>query len=243
MDAMKQSVVIDAGNTRIKVGLFQHADLMEVRSFTNDQLHEFKTFLQLLTGLPTIIASVKNEKETKWLKQLISGALLFSHDLKLPIQLNYETPKTLGVDRIANAAAANYLSRKDALVIDLGTCIKYDFIRADGTYEGGAISPGLSMRFQAMHQFTGKLPLISDYSQSPVLGQNTTDALKSGVLHAIQFEIFGFIEHFLQKVPNLTIFLTGGDAQYFDLGLKNDIFVDENLTLKGLHLTLALQHE
>lgn len=242
MTTSKRFIAIDAGNTRVKVGLFSDDVLDEVRSFSNDQLADLKTFLQHFQGTPTIISSVKSEKETKWLKQLVSQATLFSTKLKLPIQIGYETPETLGVDRVANAIAAHHLAKGACLIIDVGTCVKYDFVRSDGTYEGGAISPGVAMRFQAMHEYTGRLPLITDWSPAAVLGQNTSDALRSGVLQAIHFEMIGYMDHFLAKVPQLTIFLTGGDAQYFDLGFKNDIFVDENLTLKGLQLTLS-QHD
>jgi type III pantothenate kinase len=233
------SLVIDAGNTRIKVGVFHHSDLKEVHSFDSQHLTDLKVFLQQHDHLPAIIASVKADKDTKWLKQLLPKALLFKTTMPLPLKMGYETPETLGVDRLCNAIAAHHLSRKACLIVDIGTCVKYDLVTADGTYEGGAISPGIELRFRAMHTFTGKLPLIEDKIVPPVIGKNTLDAMRSGVLHGIKNEIAGFAEYYRSQFPELTIFLTGGDANYFDLGLKNDIFADENLTLKGLQLTLA----
>jgi type III pantothenate kinase len=233
------SLVIDAGNTRIKAGIFHHSDLKEVRTFDAQHLSELKTFLQQHDHFPAIIASVKADKDTKWLKQLLPKALLFRTTMKLPLQIAYETPETLGVDRVCNAIAAYHQVRKACLVVDCGTCIKYDLVTADGTYHGGAISPGVALRFRAMHTFTGKLPLIEDKITPPVIGKNTHDAMRSGVMHGIKHEIMGFIAYYRSLMPELTIFLTGGDAEHFELGLKNDIFADENLTLKGLQLTLA----
>lgn len=233
------SLVIDAGNTRIKVGLFHGADLEEVRSFDSQHLSELKSFLQQYHYLPAIIASVKADKDTKWLKQLLPRAILFSTTMDLPLKMAYETPHTLGVDRLCNAIAAYHIAQQACLIVDIGTCIKYDIVSADGTYQGGAISPGIELRFQAMHTFTGKLPLIEDKIVPPTLGKNTLDAMRSGVMHGIQLEIAGFIEAYQQQFPALRLFITGGSANYFDLGLKNGIFADENLTLKGLQLTLA----
>jgi type III pantothenate kinase len=92
-----------------------------------------------------------------------------------------------------------------------------------------------------MHEFTGKLPLISDRKNAPIIGKNTLEAMRSGVINGLNREILGFIEEYQRIYPELTIFLTGGDHQYFDLEVKNGIFVDENLTLKGL--LIALIHD
>lgn len=232
------SLVVDAGNTRIKTGLFQGAELAEVRHFDHSQLNGLKSFLQQYGHLPAIIASVKSDKDTRWLKQLLPKALLFSTALDLPLKMGYETPQTLGVDRLCNAIAAYRIAQSDCLVIDVGTCIKYDLVTADGTYRGGAISPGIELRFRAMHTFTGKLPLIEDKIVPAPVGANTLDAMRSGVMHGMKHEMDGFIRYYRSEFPELTIFLTGGSANYFDLELKKHIFADENLTLKGLQTTL-----
>lgn len=241
MKKLEQALVIDAGNTRIKVGLFENADLKEVQHFGNDELDALKNYLFPFALVPTIIASVRSDKNTKWLQRLVKNSILFRNDMPLPIQICYETPHTLGVDRIANALAAAMITKGNALVVDIGTCVKYDFIDAQKNYQGGAISPGIGLRYRSMHEFTGKLPLISDRENAPIIGKNTLDAMRSGVINGLNREILGFIEEYQRIYPELTIFLTGGDHQYFDLEVKNGIFVDENLTLKGL-LT-ALIHD
>ncbi len=240
MQDIEKALVIDAGNTRIKVAVFYQGELQQLLTFENQFDTAFSSFAMAHQDLPTILASVLSENATQELQKLFSKALLFSAELKLPISVLYETPFTLGVDRLANAIAAHHISHKNALVIDIGTCIKYDFINSKGEYIGGAISPGINQRYEAMHQFTGKLPLVTDRLNASELATNTLDALRSGVMNGIKHEIDGFMAHYTATFPQLTIFLTGGDHQHFDFGSKSGIFADENLTLKGL--LIALKH-
>lgn len=238
MEVEKKSIVVDAGNTRIKVGIFQGFDLQDVFSFSNEEFDKLKALFIKHKMLPGIISSVRSDKNTKWIKGLLPHALLFTHQLPIPLDNQYDSPQTLGIDRLANAIAVANISEKNALVIDVGTCIKYDFIRHPKIYEGGSISPGIELRYKAMSQFTGKLPMVEDRKQGPFLAKNTLDALRSGVMNGLHLEMVGFIEEYKRLYPELTIFLTGGDQRYFEFGNKYDIFVDENLTLKGLLIAL-----
>ncbi|WP_300666077.1 type III pantothenate kinase [Fluviicola sp.] len=238
MEQEIKSVVVDAGNTRIKVGLFQNNDLQEVHAFSNNELDKLKSYLLKHKNYLGIISSVRSDKNTKWIKGLLPNAILFNHQLDVPLVNHYESPQTLGVDRLANAIAVANISDKNALIIDVGTCIKYDFVRYPKMYEGGSISPGIELRYKAMHEFTGKLPLIEDRIQGPFIGKNTLDAMRSGVMNGMHLEMVGFIEEYRRLYPELTIFLTGGDSQHFELGNKYGIFADENLTLKGLLIAL-----
>lgn len=237
MQAQKDSIIVDAGNTRIKVGVFQDYDLHLVRSFNNDEFNALKAFLIRYENFSGIICSVRSQKDTKWLRGMLPRTTLFTNDTPIPIQNSYDTPKTLGLDRLANAIAGDFYAKSAALVIDIGTCVKYDFVSKDHTYEGGAISPGIQLRYKSMHQFTSKLPLIEDRLQAPVIGKNTGDALRSGVMNGIHQEIVGFMTEYQSLFPELTIFLTGGDASHFEFEKKYSIFADENLTLKGLLIT------
>lgn len=239
MSSENRSLVIDAGNTRIKVAVFHLSEPEEVHAFGADALQQLKTFLQQHAQLPAIIASVRADRDTRWLQQLLPGSILFRTTMKTPLTMGYETPETLGADRLCNAIAAYAAAPGACLTIDVGTCIKYDFVSPDGTYQGGAISPGIELRYKAMHTFTGKLPLIQDVLVPGITGKNTPDAMRSGVMHGIMNEMLGFIRHYSARFPELTIFLTGGGARHFDIEVKNNIFVSENLTLKGLQQTLA----
>lgn len=238
MEVEKSTIVVDAGNTRIKVGIFQGFDLQDVFAFSNNELDKLKSLLLKYKSLDGIISSVRAEKNTKWIKGLLPNALLFTHKLPIPLDNQYDSPTTLGIDRLANAIAAANISTKNALVIDIGTCIKYDFIRYPNVYEGGSISPGIELRYKAMSQFTGKLPLVEDREQGPFIAKNTLDALRSGVMNGMHLEMVGFMEEYKRLYPELTIFLTGGDQRYFEFGNNYGIFADENLTLKGLLIAL-----
>jgi type III pantothenate kinase len=130
------------------------------------------------------------------------------------------------------------LSKKEGrgakLSIDIGTCIKFDFLSGDNHYLGGSISPGLKMRFLALHQQTANLPLIETNKNPLLIGQTTAESIQSGVQNGIIAEIFGMIGQYEDQFPDLTVYFTGGDLQNFDFPQKNNIFVDENLTIKGI---------
>jgi type III pantothenate kinase len=229
-------LVIDIGNTRVKFGLFTPTNELVTSGYGWDSL----TALASSPGTSrVIVASVSDEAHTSRALQLFPGATLFSPQLQLPLTNGYTTPHTLGVDRLANAVAAHHLSGgAPALAIDAGTCLKFDFTDGQGIYHGGSISPGLTMRFQAMHAFTANLPLIEEWNENPLIGKNTKDSMVSGALNGMQAEISCLIARYLSVNSDLMIFLTGGDAHFFDLEVKNPIFAHENLTLLGLKLIL-----
>lgn len=239
MEEQEENYIIDAGNTRIKIAKFISDELISTDSFTWKDRVVIKKELLALSGKRSLLSSVLDEKDHLWVEDLSNANIVLNHKTALPISIEkYTTPTTLGADRIANAVAAANESKGNNLIIDFGTCIKYDFIDTEKNYHGGAISPGLAMRFKAMHEFTGKLPLIEDYHASTFIGDTTHSSMKSGVIFGIQGEINEFIQRYTQKFETLTIFLTGGDAKRFDIVYKNSIFVDYNLTVKGLYLIL-----
>ncbi len=231
-------MVVDAGNTRIKVAVYNNAELAEIHLFSNDELQQLKAFLFDNRFHKAILSSVRSAKETKWMLQLMQGAKLFKTTEELPVRLDYETPETLGADRLANAIAAYAKSQSNCLVIDIGTCIKFDFVDSEGTYRGGSISPGIQLRYKAMNDYTAALPLINNTDAAKLIGKSTVDCMHSGVMGGIQAELNQFIREYEAVYQDLKIFVTGGDAQHFDFGAKNNIFVDENLTLTGLFITI-----
>jgi type III pantothenate kinase len=167
-------------------------------------------------------------------KLLILGPLT-----RLPISHNYKTFDTLGVDRIAGVVAVHSLyPGKNVLLIETGTCITYDFIDSRGVYHGGGISPGLHMRFSALHTFTDKLPLIEPVSDPALLGDSTETSILSGVINGLKAEVEGIISRYENNYENLTIILSGGNLDYFDKNLKNNIFAVPNIVLTGLNLIL-----
>jgi type III pantothenate kinase len=171
------------------------------------------------------------------LKDLFTQAQFIDQDTTMPFTNYYTSPKTVGMDRLCNAAAViEKNSASPKLVIDIGTCIKFDFIDEKNVYHGGSIAPGLRLRFNSLHQDTGRLPLLNaTHEPISLIGNSTAESILSGVQNGIQHEINGMIESYLTQYPDLTIFVTGGDHGYFDFDRKNVIFVDENLTLKGIY--------
>lgn len=231
------NLVIDCGNTRFKVGIFSGTTLEKKYSFSNEE--ELKDFLQHLTVENAIVSSVSkdSDKILNWIKAQRKSTL--THTLPLPVQVNYKTPHSLGVDRIAAVCGAiDIFEKRDCLVIDAGTCITYDFIDRNKNYWGGAISPGLSMRFKAMNTFTERLPLVSMVGEADLIGDSTESGIRSGVLNGALMEMEGFIKNYRELYPDLGVVLCGGDSSFFENNLKPTIFAAPNLVLSGLNRIL-----
>lgn len=239
------NVILDLGNSWHKVAVFDGDNLVAletVRKLTPMQLDGILDAYPIKAG---ILCSVDHYDEA--LAELLQERIFYihlSHTTPLPITNGYTTPQTLGKDRLSAAVGANALfPGENVLCVDAGTCIKYDFIAADGIYHGGAISPGLSMRLQAMHNFTARLPLIVPETKPAMpeiklIGDDTTSSLLSGALNGAKFEVEGAIAAYEANYANLTVLITGGDAGFFELHLKSRIFARPNLVLEGLNTIL-----
>ena len=236
------NLVIDIGNTAAKIAVFDGEELIEISYEPQHSLDSLKEISQRFPLRQGIIASVISLTDVM-LQQLNGLNIRMIHlTAKTPIPINnlYKTPQTLGVDRLAAVIAAHTSSPQlDALVIDAGTCITYDYINKNGDYLGGNISPGVNMRLKALHAFTDKLPLISPEGEILEWGNTTETAIRAGVIHGIQQEMEGYIQLAKKRSTNLSVFLTGGDSVYFDTIKKNTIFADKYLVLKGLNRILS----
>ncbi|MEO9258349.1 MAG: type III pantothenate kinase [Crocinitomicaceae bacterium] len=231
----KSFLVVDIGNTNLKAAYFIDNELHN----TLKNIDELSYFIKNNFFDFSIISSVGDESLTKKVISLLPKAILASSSIKIPINILYKTPSSLGMDRLANAIAANYLHPKsNVLVIDVGTCLKFDFVDLNNSYLGGSISPGIRLRFQSLHDYTEKLPLIEKWEKTALIGTTTNESILSGVINGMESEIFHLIQRYQVEFTNLFIILTGGDAKMFDLARKNDIFAHENLTLLGLKLML-----
>lgn len=234
----KQSTVfvLDAGNTTIKVGVFKNNELTQVQRFESSNLELIRAWKNEIDDAPCVLSSVLSMEQTKQLVSFFKHCLIVQYNTPFPIEFTYKTPQTLGIDRICNAVAISHIAKdKNAVCIDIGTCIKFDFVDNNSVYQGGSIAPGIHLRYKSLNDYTANLPLLNETSQSPLIGQSTTESIQSGVINGIQAEINHLIQRYSQEFDDLTFFMTGGDAQYFDILRKNNIFVDENLTLKGLY--------
>jgi len=236
-------LAIDIGNTRTKIGVFEATNLLQVFTLntTEEKAHQSSwRFIQSPIS-HAIISSVRTNNE-HIPYNIKSKALTFTNSMRLPIEIQYKTPDTLGKDRICNAVGGQItFPGSPVLILDMGTCIKFDCVDVatnTNTYLGGSISPGLQMRAKAMHAFTGKLPLIQTNPMQEIIGTDTFESMNSGIYNGILQEINGFIEQYLYQFPDLKMIGTGGDFKYFADALKNTIFADDFLTLKGLNQIL-----
>jgi len=234
------NLIIDIGNTRAKLAVFKKDSIvLKKKSKHKNILKKIKNIFSEFSIFNTIISSVhqKDEKLIEFIKEN-SNLIVLTHKTKVPFINHYKTPATLGVDRIALVSAAiKEYPNQNVLVIDAGTCVTYDFVSNKKEYYGGIISPGIKMRYKAMHHFTKKLPLLN-----PLLykgeGNSTENAMHLGVLKGIIYEIEGIIREFQEKNNNLTIVLTGGDKKILSNLLKSSIFANPNFILLGLNYIL-----
>ena len=235
------NLIIDIGNTMAKVALFNSGEMVEVLAESNQSLDCLKALCSKYPIEQGIVATVidLSERILAELAALSFPLLWLNHQTPLPVVNLYETPETLGYDRMAAVVGANeQFPRRDILVIDAGTCITYEFIDSKGQYHGGNISPGMQMRFKALHQFTGRLPMVDANGRKLPMGRDTETAIRAGVMKGMEYEILGYIESMKHKYPELLVFLTGGDDFSFDSSVKSIIFADRFLVLKGLNRIL-----
>lgn len=232
------NLVVDYGNSAAKVAIFDQHRLVEKHTFQHEE--DLKKFLHTSTAENLIVSSVTKDANaiTAWAVKA-QHIFVLTHALPLPVQILYATPKTLGVDRIAGSCGAVQLfPDRNTLVIDAGTCITYDFTDAGKNYYGGGISPGLAMRFQAVHTFTARLPLVKPGQNIPLIGDSTESCIQSGIVNGTIAEMDGIITRYQQKYPDLQVILCGGDAAFFENQLKATIFASPDLVLLGLNRVL-----
>lgn len=239
------NLALDFGNTRIKAGFFEGSRLVERRVFANDQ--------ELIQAIATfqdpercIIGSVTGDhNEVLQALGRRYGVMVFAADTPVPLNNKYTSAMTLGSDRMAGAVGAwSFFPGRPVLTIDAGTCIKYNFVTAGNDYLGGAISPGIPMRLNAMHQFTHALPQVAmDTTYERLVGQNTKESLLSGALLGSVAEVDGMIDRYRDLYPDLQVVMTGGDAAYLCRQMKNRFFADPDLLLHGLNAILNFNSE
>ncbi len=240
------NLIIDVGNTYTKIGVFEESKIVFKKKI---EQHLFKEAIQNIKEeypsiTDAIISSVSTieKNHIAYVKRLYN-TLMLDHQVEMPFKNMYKTPNTLGIDRLALVAAAvDQFPNKDVLVIDAGTCITYDFKNKKEEYLGGAIGPGVRLRYESLHNYTAKLPLLQVTDPKNHIGNSTEEAIHSGVVFGILHEINGVIEEYCNIYTDLTVILTGGDAHFLSKRLKNSIFATSNFLLEGLNHILALNN-
>lgn len=235
------NLCIDQGNSRTKIALFDENGRM-VKSLTYKQFtsSDVERLYELYSIRDSIISSVINIEPAvvNALNRLSNRFILLDHLTPIPIRNEYDTPATLGLDRLAAAVgAASLCPNENLLIIDAGTAITYDFLDAEGHYLGGNIAPGVRVRFKSLKQMTKKLPLVEveENELIPLFGKNTRDAIAAGVIRGVAYEVKGYMHSLDKQVKNYRTFLTGGYAPYILNNVKRPIVHEKNLVLIGLN--------
>ncbi|MCF6306513.1 MAG: type III pantothenate kinase [Flavobacteriaceae bacterium] len=236
------NLIIDVGNTNIKLAVFDENEIVVKKiTFKNEFIKVLEEISKDYISIKdVIVSSVGNFSEDELL--IINkryNLFVLTDKAKIPFKNKYATPKTLGVDRIALVASASFqYPNKNVLIIDVGSCITYDFLSSENNYLGGAISPGIDFRYKSLHDFTDKLPLLTPEIPSKLIGNSTEFSIHIGVIQSVVLEIDGYISLYKERYKELTIILTGGGVHYLVDSLKNDIFANSNFLLEGLNYLL-----
>lgn len=233
-------LTIDIGNTRIKCAVFECDKILYKANFEKEEAE--KKIKEIFEEYPkianSIASSVRNlDSEALLYIKSKSNLVIVSSQTKMPFENKYSTPNTLGVDRmVLTAGAVMKYSNSNCLIIDLGTCITYDFVDSEKNYWGGAISPGIKLRYGSLHNYTAKLPLLEKTIPNDFVGNSTNESIHSGIINGIINEIEGFVSQYSHKYKDLTVILTGGDADFLAKRLKSTIFANSNFLLESLNL-------
>ncbi len=236
------NLILDAGNTLLKIAVFNGTHMIytqktDLSNFPDAVKEVFEKYPNINRAIVSSVSRLG--KRDMDVLSVFCNVHVVDHTSKTPFKNSYATPKTLGVDRIALATAAFYYNPKgNTLVIDAGTCVTYDMVNDYGEYLGGAISPGLAMRYKALHEQTSLLPLLEYSDILDIIGNSTESSIHSGVVNGICQEIDGVIKQYNSRFKDLTVILTGGDAQFLSKRLKNTIFANSNFLLEGLNYLL-----
>lgn len=230
------NLIADIGNSFIKLAVFDEDNILFLKRYKKVLVKDIKKIQDKFPFTYSISSNVRRT-DPPFIKHLASNYhhLALSHKTKVPITNLYKTPKTLGLDRLAVAAGAAIIHpKKNVLVIDIGTCVTYDYVDKKAKYWGGNISPGVELRLRGMHEFTSALPLIKRKWNKAILGTTTKEAMQNGAVWGLKLEIEGFIKTLTRHKGSLVTILTGGDAAYFGEIVDSKIFVAPNFLLRGL---------
>ena len=238
------NITIDSGNSSTKVGFFENDSLVKIVVLENINqldglLREYKNASVIISSVNLAYGTIK--EKLKDFKRILS----LDQFTKIPLGNKYQSPETLGMDRLAASVGARHFCKTgNCLIIDAGSCITYDLVDVENNYQGGSISPGIQIRFKSLHAFTSKLPLmhVHDYANQlklPLTGKNTRESILSGVINGMVAEVNGIIQEYHNLYPDLRILICGGDANYFESKIKQSIFAIPELVHWGLNRILA----
>lgn len=237
------NLIVDVGNTRIKYAVFE-GDTYQQGGVGSSALYQFLVSLREKEMVNVILSTTGliSRKEKEYLRKRATFFCELSSEISLPIQLGYETPDTLGSDRIAGCVGGMSLyPGRDLLIIDSGTALTFDFVSASGVFLGGNISLGIDIRFKALNEFTSSLPLVRCSDKYGLIGKNTQDAILNGVMGGILFEVRGYIDSWRKSNSDAVVIITGGGGKYLQDKLDRVAVYEDQLVMIGLNRILEYQ--
>lgn len=240
------NLILDIGNSRVKVAVVAGDRVLDYAAKDDYDVEVVKNFVEKYDISRSIVSSTRGQQTevVESVRKEVGHCLFFGADVAVPLRVSYATPRTLGRDRLAAAVGAREVfGEGDMLIVDFGTAITIDLVTREGGFEGGVISPGLSLRFRALHEFTAALPMCSASDEQLEVARTTKDAIVQGVMNGVSYEIEGYISRFLQKYDKLSVIFVGGDAKFFEKRIKNTIFVNRELLFRGLNRILDYNAE
>lgn len=232
------NLIVDIGNTRVKLAVTRDGEIVEEAAAETLASTRIDALLSAWPGVErAIVCSTRGDgaAAAELVRRRVAQTIEFTAATPVPIGVAYATPATLGRDRLAAAVgAATLFPGRNVLVADFGTALTVDLVTADGTFRGGAISPGMRTRFRALHDYTASLPLVGPTDDGRLSGDTTESAVALGVMNGMTFEIEGYIREMSEIFGDLCVIFTGGDAKHFVKRIKNTIFANWNLVVCGL---------
>ena len=245
----------DIGNTSITLGLFDEDALVETFRLASDKdlsQGEYEVLLKTLCKAykiqGCIIASVVDELNIKFKASVDNifniNSMLLNEECNTGVKITLKNPKEAGADRIANACAAFMLYNRPCIVVDFGTATSFDIVNQKGEFIGGVIAPGLNLQMKVLNKFTSKLPKIDVAISNKAIGNNTTEAILSGVIRGSACMIDGLIEQCEKELGSkATLIATGGYSGLISSYLKRPFdFINPTLTLEGLRILYNLNN-
>ena len=248
-------LTVDIGNTSITLGLFDGDALVEEFRLASDKdlsQEEYEVLLKTLCKPfkidGCIIASVVDELSKKFKSSVDNvfkiKSILLTSECKTGVKIKLETPREAGADRIANACGAFMLYHRPCIVVDFGTATSFDIINKQGEFIGGIITPGLNLQMKVLNKFTSKLPKIDVAVSNKAIGNNTSEAILSGVIRGSACMIDGLVEQCEKELNSkVTLVATGGYSGLIQNYLKRPFdFINPTLTLEGLRFLYSLNN-
>lgn len=246
-------LVVDVGNTQTHFGTFRGDELVEhwrfatVRTSTADELGAALRNLLELRGVgladldASIVSSTVPDLAPEWAEMaeryLSHRMLVVGPGIRTGMPLRYDNPREIGADRLVNAVAAYEKVRDTCIVVDFGTAITFDPVSREGEYLGGIISPGVEISLEALFSRAAKLPKIDLGPPRTLIGKNTADAIRSGVIYGFAGQVDAIVGRLRAELGEETeTIATGGLAGHIIPFCDTIDEIDDLLTLKGLKL-------